>query len=62
MFEWHFRIRTTKEKSSVTAQLKKFDIKNTQSKNRPKNLYDLVKTPSISCIYFYNHLPSLPAY
>ena len=62
MFEWHFRIWTTKEKSSVTAQLKKFDIKNTQSKNRPKNLYDLVKTPSISCIYFYNHLPSLPAY
>ena len=31
-------------------------------KNRSKNLYDPVKTPLISSIYFYNHLPPLPAY
>ena len=27
-----------------------------------KNLYDPVKTSSISRIYLYNHLPHLPAY
>ena len=42
-----------------TAQLKIFDIKIVNRKTAQKNLYGSVKTPSISSIYFFNHLPSL---
>ena len=62
VFKWQFHIRMTIEQTRVTAKLKNFDIKNGQSKTAQKNLYDPVKTSSISRIYLYNHLPNLPAY
>ena len=62
VFRWQFRVRMTKEQPRVTAQLKKFWHKSSQSKNRSNILNDPVKTPSISSIYIYNHLPPLPAY
>ena len=49
----------TKEQPSITAQLKNFDSQSVSWKTTQKNMYDPVKTPSISSIYSYNHLPPL---
>ena len=55
-FDWQFCIRMVKELPSVIAQLKKIVSRKTA------HLYDPINTPSISSIYFYNHLPPLSTY